>query len=174
MMIALYILGGLASLIGIVVLVAPTDYKLEREVTINKPKSVVFPYLRSLRNQDLWSTWNMKDPNMKKSFRGTDETVGFVAGWESDNKNVGKGEQEIKSIKEGERVDFELRFEKPWKATNDAYLVAEAVGNDKTKVKWGFSGKMKRPMNAMSVLMRGVLIKEFDQGLSNLKRNLEK
>ena len=38
----------------------------------------------------------MMDRNVKKSFKGTDGTVGFVAAWDSDNKKVGKGEQEVK------------------------------------------------------------------------------
>jgi hypothetical protein len=173
-MIALYIVGGIVGLFGLLALVAPTDFKMEREIIINKPKDQVFPYLRSLKNQDNWSTWNLKDPNMKKDFRGTDETIGFVAAWDSQDKNVGKGEQEIKKITEGQRVDFELRFEKPMKATNDAFLEAKDAGNNQTKVTWGFSGKSTRPMNVMTLFMKGMLQKAFDDGLKNLKTILEK
>lgn len=173
-MIALYILGGLAVFVAGLVAVAPTDFKMEREIIVNKPKAEVFSYLRSLKNQDKWSTWNLKDPNMKKDFRGTDETVGFVAAWDSTDKNVGKGEQEIKKITEGERMDFELRFEKPMKATNNAYLTTTAIDPNKTKVVWGFSGVSKRPMNVMSLMMKGMMTKAFDEGLSNMKKILEK
>jgi hypothetical protein len=37
----------------------------------------------------------MMDPDMKKTYRGTDGTVGFVSEWESNKKDVGTGEQEI-------------------------------------------------------------------------------
>lgn len=172
-MIALYIIGALVLLIVILVLAVPTDFRMEREIVINKPKDEVFTYVKSLKNQDKWSVWNMKDPNMKQEFRGTDSTVGFVSAWDSQNKNVGKGEQEIKKIVEGERVELELRFERPMKATNDAFLITKSVGNNQTSVTWGFSGKSPRPMNVMSLLMKGVLQKAFDDGLSNLKKNLE-
>jgi uncharacterized protein YndB with AHSA1/START domain len=173
-MIALYIVAGIILFIILLVLIAPTDFKMEREIVINKPKDEVFAYLKSLKNQDKWSVWSMKDPNMKKEYRGTDETAGFVSAWDSEDKNVGKGEQEIKKIVEGERVDFELRFEKPMKATNYASLHTRTSGNNQTNVAWSFSGKSTRPMNVMSLLMKGMLQKAFDQGLANLKNNLEK
>lgn len=173
-MIALYIIGSLVLLIVILALVVPTGFRLEREIVINKPKDEVFTYLKSLKNQDNWSTWNLKDPNMKKEFRGTDCAVGCVAAWDSQDKNVGKGEQEIKRIVEGERVEFELRFEKPMKATNNAFLTAKSNGVNATKVSWGFSGVSKRPMNIMSLMMKGMITKAFDDGLSNLKKILEK
>jgi hypothetical protein len=172
-MIALYIVIGVVVVILIAALILPTDFRLEREIIINRPKPEVFAYVRSLKNQNNWSIWGLKDPGMKQEFRGTDETVGFVNAWEG-NKDVGKGEQEIKRIVEGERMEFELRFEKPFKITNDAYIVTEAVNGSQTKVRWGFSGKSSRPMNIFSAMMKGALTKDFDAGLSNLKRILEK
>ncbi len=47
----------------------------------------------------------MTDPAMKKEFRGIDGNVGFVYGWDSENKRAGNGEQEITNITEGERMD---------------------------------------------------------------------
>jgi uncharacterized membrane protein len=89
------------------------EHALEREIIIDKPRQQVFNYIKYLKNQDNFSKWVRTDPNMKKEFRGTDGTVGFVYGWDSKNKNAGKGEQEIMNITEGERVDVEVRFERP-------------------------------------------------------------
>src|SRR4051812_17891546 len=89
-------------------------YAIEREVTIDKPCKEVFDYIKLIRNSENWSKWVMADPNSKKTSKGTDGTVGFIYGWDSENKNVGQGEQEIIAIKEGERVDYELRFIKPF------------------------------------------------------------
>lgn len=172
-MTALYIIIGIILLIVVVVLLVPTDFKIESAIIINKPKSDVFSYIKSLKNQDNWSVWNQMDPNMKKTFTGIDSKAGFIAAWDG-NKKAGKGEQEIKDIVEGERVDLELRFEKPFKATNNAYLITTAVDPDKTKVVWGFAGTSGRPMNVFSLIMKGMLQKSFNQGLSNLKNILEK
>ena len=151
------------------------DYAVEREITINKPKQEVFDYIKYLKNQDHYSKWAMMDPDMKKTYRGTDATVGFVSAWESDKKDVGTGEQEIKKITEGERLDFELRFIKPFESTEAAYMITEPVSENQTKVRWGFNGHMNYPMNLV------ILFMDFDKmigddlaiGLQKLKTVLE-
>lgn len=170
---------GLAILIAtalIVALFVKKDYAVEREITINKPKQEVFNYIKLLKNQDNYSKWVTMDPNMKKSYRGTDGTVGFVSGWESKIDSVGVGEQEIKKIIEGERVDFELHFIKPFEATEPAFMATEAVSENQTKVKWGFNGHMNYPMNLMMLFMdfEKMIGDDLQTGLNNLKTLLEK
>ena len=92
-----------------------------------------------------------KDPNMEKKFTGTDGEVGSVSYWNG-NKDVGESEQEIVRIVDGERIESELRFFKPWKSTSDCYTKVDDVGNDITKATWGFSGKNKFPMSVMMLL----------------------
>jgi uncharacterized protein YndB with AHSA1/START domain len=173
------VLIGIAAIIALALIVAAftkKDYAVVREITINKPKQEVFDYVKFLKNQDNYSKWAMMDPNMKKTYTGTDGTVGFVSAWDSQEKNVGAGEQEIKGITNGERIDFELRFKRPFEATDYAYMTTEDAGNNQTKVKWGFNGKMKYPMNLMLLCMDmdKMLGKDLDTGLSNLKSILEK
>jgi uncharacterized protein YndB with AHSA1/START domain len=174
--------GILFTILGIVVIALITalfvkkEYAVEREVTINKPKQEVFDYLKFLKNQDNYSVWATMDPKMKKEYRGTDGTVGFVSAWDSEKGDVGKGEQEIKKITEGERIDFELRFMKPFESTEPAYMITESTADNQTKVKWGFSGKMKYPMNLMLLCMNmeEMIGKDLETGLNNLKTTLEK
>lgn len=160
----------------IIALFVEKDYAVEREITINKSKQEVFDYVKFLKNQDNFSKWATMDPNMKKTYRGTDGTVGFVSAWESDDENVGVGEQEIKKIIEGERIDFELRFIKPFEATEPAFMSTETVSENQTKVKWGFSGHMNYPMNIMMLFMdfEKMIGDDLQTGLSNLKTVLEK
>lgn len=173
------IIIGLLSVIALLLIVAAIvkkEYAVEREIVINKPKSEVFAYIKLLRNQDNYSVWNRKDPSMKKESRGEDGTVGFVAAWDSNMEDVGKGEQEIKNIVEGERVDMELRFLKPFEATDNAYMSTEAVSENQTKVKWGFNGKMPYPMNLMLLFMdmEKMLGDDLQNGLNELKVLQEK
>lgn len=172
------ILIGLAILITIPLILAlfvKKDYAVQRDVTINKPEQEVFDYIKLLKNQDNYSKWNKMDPAMKKSYKGTDGTVGFVARWESDNEEVGWGEQEIKKITEGERIDFELRFIKPFEATEPAYMTTETVNDSLTRVTWGFSGHFKYPMNLMMLFMdmEEMIGGDLETGLNNLKTILE-
>jgi len=151
-------------------------YAVEREVTIEKPTAMVFDYVKMLKNQDNFSVWAKMDPDMKKTFTGTDGTVGFVSAWESENKDVGKGEQEITAIKEGERIDFELRFKEPFESTDFAFMTTEELDSAMVKVKWGFNGEMDYPMNIMMLFMdmEEMLAGDLQTGLDNLKVELEK
>ena len=175
-LIIVFIIIGIVILALIVALVAKKEYSVEREITINKPKPDVFKYIRLLKNQDNFSVWAKIDPAMKKESKGIDGTVGFVSTWDSENKNVGKGEQEIMEINNDHRIDYELRFMKPFKSTSEAYFVTELVSDNQTKVTWGFKGKMNYPMNLMLLFlnMEKMIGKDFESGLKNLKIILEK
>jgi hypothetical protein len=172
----LFVILGIVALCLIVALFVKKDYAVEKEIVINQPKSVVFDYIKMLKNQNNFSVWAKMDPAMKKEFRGTDGTVGFVSAWDSENGNVGKGEQEIKNIVDGERVDYNLHFIKPFESSSDAYMITESVDSTHTKVKWGFEGKMAYPTNLMLVVMdmNEAIGKDFSTGLANLKGLLEK
>jgi hypothetical protein len=102
--------------------------------------------------------------------------VGFVSGWDSQNKDAGRGEQEITGIDEGKRIDYEIRFYEPMKSTANAYMSFESVNDSVTTVRWDFYGKMKYPMNLSLLLMDmdSMLGKDLEGGLSNLKSVLEK
>lgn len=173
------VLIALAVIIAIPLVIAlfvKKEYAVEREININKPNTEVFEYIKYLKNQDNYSKWATMDPNMKKDSRGTDGQVGFVSTWDSEIEDVGKGEQEIVKITEGKRIDFELRFIKPFEATEPAYMTTEAVSEQETKVKWGFSGKMPYPMNIMMLFMNmeEMIGADLEEGLKNLKVVLEK
>ena len=173
-MIFLYIFGGLLLLFIILALVAPRNYMVERSIIIEKPRNEVFGYLKFLKNQDEWSPWARKDPNMSHEYTGVDGEVGFISAWDG-NKEVGAGEQEIKAIVENERIDAELRFLKPWKSQSDAFTITEDHEDNHTKVRWGFKGKSPVPFNIMMMFMNmdKMVGKDFEEGLSTLKSTLE-
>jgi len=166
-------------LVGLVLLIAaivPSNYALKREIVISKNSDDVFNYIKFLKNMDNYSAWAKLDPNMKKTYQGTDGTVGFIATWDSKHEHVGKGEQEILKIIEGERIDTELRFFLPFEATDKAFLSTEKISDTETKVTWGFDGNMPYPMNLMLLVMD--MEKELGvplaDGLKSLKQILEK
>jgi uncharacterized protein YndB with AHSA1/START domain len=171
----LLVIVGIIALLLIIGLFSKKGYIIERSVIINKPKQEVFNYVKLLRNQDFYSKWVMKDPGMKKDFKGTDGTEGFVYAWDSTDKNAGKGEMEIKKIKDGERIDMEIRFERPMKAVSDAVFILENSGSQ-TNTKWSFKSEMKYPLNVMMLLVNfeKLLGKDMETSLATLKNNLEK
>lgn len=173
-MMVLYILVALVVILIVLAVVAPKNYHVKRTIIIRKPLPEVFEYLKFIRNQDQWSPWSQKDPNMTRTSEGVDGQVGFINRWEG-NREVGTGEQELVRIVENDRIESHLRFFKPWKSESDAYLVVKVADETRTEVIWGFSGVNKIPANIFMLFfnMDKAVGKDFDQGLINLKERLE-
>lgn len=174
LIIILAVIGGIIALFLIIALLTKRNFSLEKQIVINKPKQEVFNYLKLIRNQEHYSVWVMKDPDIKIVYTGTDGTVGFKSSWVSNDKNVGIGEQEIKKITDGESMEVEIRFKKPFEGTNYALTTVTAVGNMQAKVINLFYGKSKFPMNIMNLFMGKLVGKDMQKNLVNLKNNLEK
>ena len=154
-----------ASIIVLVLVIAlfiKKEYLIELEITINRPKTEIFEYIKYLKNQENYSVWASMDPEMKSEFRGTDGTAGFVSAWES-------------KIDDGNRIDYEIRFTEPFENTGNTYLITEITKDSTTKVRWGYTGKMKYPWNFMALFMNmeEMPSPDLEKGLNNLKTLLE-
>lgn len=171
----------LLTLLGIVVLILiiaafmDKSFHVERETVISKPSHEVYNYIRYLKNQDNYSVWNRMDANMQKAYKGTDGTVGFVYSWDSKNENVGAGEQEIRMLKEGQRVECALRFKRPFESEATAYMTTERMSNNSTRVTWAVEGTSPWPFNFFMAFMDmdGEMGKDLEDGLENLRGVLE-
>lgn len=172
------VLLALVAIIVVVLILAaivPSDFEVEREVTINRSNTEVFEYTKYLKNQENFSVWAKMDPGMKPEFTGVDGTAGFISAWESDNPDVGKGEQEIIKVDDGKRIDYQLRFLEPFESTSSAYMIFNSLDSTITSVRWGFEGGMPYPMGLMLLFMDmdAELGKDLQDGLNNLKGILE-
>lgn len=163
------------ALILLVAAFVPTEFAVERNVEIEKPKTEVFEYTKYLKNQEEFSVWARIDPLMERKFTGEDGKVGFVSAWKSDHPEVGVGEQEITGIDGENRIDYQLRFMVPFESNSDAYMTFSSIDSASTKVAWGFSGEMPYPTNLMLLFvdMEGELGGDLQTGLNNLKGILE-
>nr|WP_294945525.1 SRPBCC family protein [uncultured Mucilaginibacter sp.] len=171
----LAIIAALVLLVLLAAAFAKSDYTVERQITIDKPVAQVFGYLRYLKNMDNYNKWVMVDPMMRKDYRGEDGTEGFAYAWDSDNKG-GQGEQVIKKIENGKRIDVQITFVRPFAAVSNSYMITEPTTGNQTIVKWGFASKMPYPMNAMLLFMDmgEMLGKDLSISLQNLKQIVEK
>lgn len=166
-------IGVVIAIPFVIALFVKNDYAIEREITINKPTQEVFSYIKFLKNQDHYNKWVMMDPHMKKDFKGTDGSVGFVYAWDG-NDEAGKGDQEIKEIDEGKNMIVEIHFIKPFAGIAHTAISTEPVGASQTRVNWEMKGSNPYPMNFMNLFMGGMLGKDLTTSLENLKGILEK
>ena len=146
---------------------------IEKNVSVNKNINEVFNFLKETRNQDKFSVWNMKDPTMKKTYSGIDGTKGFIYSWDSTNKNVGAGSQEIVNISEGSRIDYELRFTRPMQNIGSSAFVINKINEANTSVTWKFQSPTKFPMSLFAPIFKNLLGKQIGQSLQTLKVLLE-
>ncbi len=170
-----YVLLAIVIVFVLLAIIAPKSYEVNRSIIINKSLPEVFEYLKYIKNQDYWSPWKKKDPNMKQEFVGTDGEVGFMVRWDG-NKDVGVGEQEILHIEHNEHIISKLRFFKPWKSESDAYIRVTEIEENQTNVTWGFKGRNSMPFNVFMLFFsfEKTVGKDFEDGLSSLKGILEK
>ena len=169
----LIIIVGLIALLLIIALITPKKYTVTRSIIMNHPRGVVFDYARMLKNQEKYSVWVMRDPNINIVYTGTDGTVGAMSSWTSENKNVGVGEQEIKKIQENESIEVEIRFKKPFESTGFGTTTLSDAGQGATNVTTRFFGKSKFPFNAMNGMVEKMLGKDIQQNLTNMKNNID-
>jgi hypothetical protein len=143
---------------------------------INRPKAEVFAFVKQLKNQDLYSTWQQMDPNMEKSYTGIDGTVGFTSSWKSKNREVGAGSQTILRLIDGDSMVCKIAFKEPFESVNENYFTTTSMDSLKTRVEWGFHGAFPYPLNLFAALMdmESMIGKDFQQGLENMKGILEK
>jgi hypothetical protein len=170
----LIVIGSIVVLLFVIGLFSKKSYSVYREIQIVRHSSEVFDFVRHLKNQDRFSKWVMTDPGMKKQYRGVDGTVGFTYAWNG-NKQAGEGEQEIKAIKEGERVDVEVRFIRPFEGVASTPFEVKALSPTESRLTWGMKSSMKYPMNITLLFMNmdKLLGKDLEISLKNLKNILE-
>ena len=86
--------------------------------------------------------------------------------WESKDKNVGNGCQEITALVPNQKQSTKMEFEGMGESTSDIILTPE--GNA-TKVTWTLDSELERPMNLMSLFMNSAMDKSYGEGLAKLK-----
>jgi len=170
--IVLLIVGVLILIPLMMAVFITREYDVEREIIITRSKAEVFDYVRHLKNQDNYNKWIRMDPQLKKDFSGTDGEVGCTYYWDGDK--AGKGEQKITQIVDGERVEAELHFIKPFEGLAHTQMVTEEISPGQTKVSWGMKGESQYPMNFMNLFMNSMLGADLDESLTTLKTVLEK
>lgn len=172
-MVILYLIIGIVALVFVAALILPKSHYVERKIVIQAPLQKVFDYIRFLQNQEHFNSNAMEDDNREKTFKGTDGSVGYVYAWKG-NKDAGEGEKEIIAVDEGKRVEMEIRFVKPMKATARIIMKTEALADQQTKVSWSNAGTLPVPINLFIPKMQKHVAKDMDKSLLTLKAMLEK
>ena len=138
-----------------------------RSVTINAAPEKIYPFIANTRERKNWTVWNRRDPIMKINFAGPESGVG--AKWSCESKTEGSGEMEFTQAEPNKSLGYRLTF-KDFNSTSNGTLKLEPEGAT-TKVTWSFAGEAgNNPMmRYMGLMMDGMIGKDFDAGLANMK-----
>jgi polyketide cyclase/dehydrase/lipid transport protein len=152
-----------------IILLQPSEYRVERSRTISAPASAVFAQVNDFHRWDAWSPWAKIDPAMKASFEGPPAGVGAIYSW-SGNDNVGAGRMTITESHADDLVRINLVFFKPFASTSAAEFTFKPNG-EQTTVTWSMSGQKNFFTKAIHLLinMDKMLGGYFEQGLTQMK-----
>ena len=169
-----YIIIGFITFIAFLHAWSRKDYELSRTVVINRPKAEVYAYIRQLKKQELWMPWFLNDPNFVIKFKGEDGKLGAASYWKGNNKV--EGIQKITKLQEGKLLETQLLFLRPYKSLSLNYMAVKELEPERTKMVWGVKGVHRFPASVLMLFygMERAIGKDFETGLQNLKRILEK
>jgi hypothetical protein len=152
----------------------PDTFSVQRSATMNAPAEKIFAILNDFQQWRGWSPWENKDPEMKRTYEGSERGKGAVYAWDG-NKNVGSGRMEILEAITPSRVLIKLDFFKPFEGHNTAEFTMSPQGNA-TNVDWVMRGPAPFMFKVMEVFIScdKMIGKDFETGLANLKALVEK
>jgi uncharacterized protein YndB with AHSA1/START domain len=152
----------------IVISMRPAAFRIERSAQISAPAPVVFALLNDFRQWVKWSPWEKLDPRMQKTFSGPDTGVGASYAWVGNSK-AGEGSMTVLDSQPNERLCIQLRFIKPFAATNQSTFELRPSASG-TEVRWIMEGQNGFAAKAFSLFvnMDQFLGKDFEEGLAKL------
>lgn len=148
-------------------------YTVSRSVTVDASPADVYAHIVDFHRWAAWSPWDQMDPNMERTFSGSEVGTGARYGW-SGNRKVGVGSMEITEVVPDERVEIALEFVKPFKASNATGFTLEPEGSG-TRVTWSMSGRTTLMTKLMGLFksMDDMVGPDFERGLAALKQVVE-
>lgn len=148
----------------------PRLTRIQQSITINRPASEIFPKVVSLRSFVTWDPWSGRDPNIQQSFEGEEGQIGAIYRWKG-NKEVKEGSMKTVQIIPNELVEHELTF---GKGNKNRALIKLIPEGESTQVIWGVELNMGiMPFTRIvGSLLKGMLERDFSQGLNKLKEEV--
>ena len=167
----------LAAAIAVVLILAsrkPDTLRVQRAAAIHAPPEKIFPLINDFHRWASWSPYEVKDPDMQRTFSGANSGKGAVYAWNG-NRQVGSGRMEILDAPAPSKVVIQLDFLKPFEAHNTAEFTFVPQG-DTTNVTWLMHGPAPLMSKVMQVFINldHMIGRDFEAGLANLKKLAEK
>jgi hypothetical protein len=151
----------------------PDSFRVQRSTSIKAPPEKISAVLSDFQAWKAWSPWEKMDPAMKRTYSGEPTAKGAKYAW-AGNSEVGEGSMTLTEAQPS-RVALDLDFVKPFEGHNKVVFTLTPMG-DATEVTWDMHGPSPYITKVIQVFcdMDGMIGKEFEKGLADLKTLTEK
>ena len=151
----------------------PDNFRVQRSASIKAPPEKISAVLSDFQAWKAWSPWEKMDPAMKRTYSGEPRGKGARYAW-AGNGEVGEGSMTITEAQPS-RVALDLDFAKPFEGHNKVVFTLVPKG-DATEVTWEMQGPSPYITKVIQVFcdMDGMIGKQFETGLADLKATTEK
>jgi hypothetical protein len=142
--------------------------EVTRSALIPAPAEDVFPLVNSFLEWTKWSPWENVDPELNRSYSGSDAGVGAKYAW-SGNRKAGSGNMEIVESEFPRNIKVRLEFTKPFKAANPTSFTFTPADAG-TQVTWRMTGENKGLAKVFALFMNmdNSIGADFEGGLAEL------
>ena len=145
-----------------------SSYEVTRSALIPAPAEDVFPLVNSFLEWTKWSPWENVDPELNRSYSGSDAGAGAKYAW-SGNRKAGSGNMEIVESEFPRSIKVRLEFTKPFKAVNPTTFTFTPADSG-TQVTWRMTGENKGLAKVFALFMNmdKFIGTDFERGLAAL------
>jgi len=152
----------------------PDTFQVQRSTVIKAPPDKIFALIQDFHHWGVWSPYEKRDPDMKRTYGGPESGKGSMYAWEGDSK-VGATRMETLDANAPSKVTIKLDFIKPFEGHNTAEFTM-IPQSDATNVTWAMYGPNPYIAKVMQSVfnMDEMIGKDFADGLANLKTAAEK
>lgn len=170
----LLVLVALILIFVVVVALQPSEFHVERSVTVAAAPADVFAEVNDFHKWDAWSPWAKLDPNAKVGFEGPEAGEGQVMTW-AGNSEVGAGKMTLVESKPDELVKTRVDFTEPFEGTSMSQFTFKPEDRGETAVTWSMDDEHNFIEKAMCLVMNGkkMVGEQMEKGLSQLKELAE-
>ena len=162
----LYGVGGLLALLIIIGFTLPAQGRFVVSAEVDAPAATVFALVNDMRRVDVWLPISDLDPNAQVIFSGPARGIGSMRTW--DGVVAGSGTQTITESRPYDYVETRLNLGEPGE-TKTWFELTD--GGTRTLVTWGYEHDYGLNLvgRYVGAMITGVIRREYEQSLSNLK-----
>ncbi len=150
-----------------------TEYTvITRELSLDASADQISPWIVDFHKWVSWSPWEDIDPNLQRTYGGSDSGVGTTYEW-SGNRKAGAGKMTITSV-QPTLIDLDLDFTKPFKsASKTKFELNQAEGS--TTVVWQVLTPKTLMTRVAGIFMNmdKMVGADLEKGLAKLKSAVE-